>query len=359
MIFTERKEKVFENMKRHNLSQMIITSTPNIYYLTGAWIDPGERLLALYINLNGKAVFVLNELFNNNSPVDGMDVITYNDSDNPVEILSKIIDKQEILGVDKNWPAHFLLELMERENHIKFSNASFIIDEIRMVKDKQEIEVLKESSLIADKVMFELTEYIGTDRTEKQMSKIISGLFEKHGVDELSFKTIVGYGKNGADPHHITDNSLLQSGDSIVIDMGGVFNHYCSDITRTFFFGSPCHEARKIYDIVLQANLNAISIIKPGVTLRQIDSAARDFITSAGYGKYFTHRTGHNIGIEDHEYPSVSSSEEMPIVPNMVFSIEPGIYIPGKYGVRIEDLVVVTQNGAEVLNHYPKELRCL
>jgi Xaa-Pro aminopeptidase len=358
-MFTDRKEKVFENMKRHNLSQMIITSTPNIYYLTGAWIDPGERLLALYINLNGKTVFVLNELFKNNSRVDGLDVITYSDSDNPVEILSKIIDKQEVLGVDKNWPAHFLLGLMEKENHIRFSNASFIIDEIRMVKDKKEIEALKESSLIADKVMFELTEYIGTDRTEKQMSKLISGLFEKHGVDELSFKTIVSYGKNGADPHHITDNSLLQSGDSIVIDMGGVFNRYCSDITRTFFFGSPCHEARIIYDIVLQANLNAISIIRPGVTLRQIDSAARDFITSAGYGKYFTHRTGHNIGIEDHEYPSVSSSEEMPIVPNMVFSIEPGIYIPGKCGVRIEDLMVVTQNGAEVLNHYPKELRCL
>lgn len=353
---TERIKKAVNKMKSHGIDQMIVTSTSNIFYLTGAWIDPGERLLALYIDDAGNSTLVMNELFKNNSSVTGINIITYKDESDPISLLSDIVSDKKPLGIDKNWPAHFLIGLMEKKENMKFVDSSVILDELRMIKDEDEIKVLKESSLINDKVMEKLPNLIKGDMTEKQVSKIISSTFEKCGVDKLSFETIASYGKNCADPHHSADDTKLKSGDSIVIDMGGVYRRYCSDMTRTFFYGSPCDEAKNIYDIVLEANLNAISIIKPGVKFCEIDDAARSIIDKAGYGQYFTHRTGHNIGIEDHEYPSVSSSENMPVQPGMVFSIEPGIYIPGKYGVRIEDLVLVTKTGVEVLNHFPKDI---
>lgn len=359
IVHTERIKRAVSKMKEHDIHQMIVTSTTGIFYLTGAWIDPGERLLALYIDNKGSTTLILNELFKNNSSISGANVVTYDDGSDPIKLLSKIISVNEPLGIDKSWPAHFLIELMEQNRDMKFVNSSAVIDEIRMIKDAEEIAALKESSRIADKVMEELPHRINGDMSEKQMAKVVCSTFEKYGVDKLSFDTIVSYGKNCADPHHIIDDSRPKAGDSIVIDMGGVYNRYCSDITRTFFYGTPCEEARKIYDIVLEANLNAISMVKPGVTLSKIDDAARSVIAKAGYGQYFTHRTGHNIGIEDHEYPSVSSTESLIAQPGMVFSIEPGIYIPGKYGVRIEDLVLVTETGVEVLNHYPKNITVL
>lgn len=356
-MYEERLKKIIENMKKHGISQMVVTSTPNIYYLTGVWIDPGERLYALYINEDGSTKFILNELFISSPGIENLNVTTYSDNDDPIDILSKLVDDKKSLGVDKNWPAHFLIALMERKSSMKFEDASLVLDETRMVKDDAEIKELKKSSEINDSVMKELPSLIEAGKTEKQFSKEISALFEKNGVEKQSFETIVSYGKNAADPHHFPDETVLKSGDCIVIDMGGVYNHYCSDMTRTYFFGRPCSEAEKIYETVLLANEKAESIIKPGVKLCDIDKAGRDIISDAGWGKYFTHRIGHNIGIEDHEYPSVSLAESLTAKPGMVFSIEPGIYIPQKYGVRIEDLVLVTETGVEVLNHYTKKLQ--
>ena len=358
-MYDERVKKVIENMQRHGISQMVVTSTPNIFYLTGVWIDPGERMYVLYINEKGSTKFILNELFINSLGIENMDVTTYSDNDDPIAILTGIVDDKKSLGVDKTWPAHFLINLMERKSSMKFKDASLVLDETRMIKDAAEIKELKKSSEINDAVMKELPKLIAANKIEKEVSKDISAVFEKYGVEKQSFETIVSYGKNAADPHHFPDGSLLQKGNCIVIDMGGVYNHYCSDMTRTFFFGKPCEEAEKIYNTVLLANEKAESIIKPGVKLCNIDKAARDVISDAGYGKYFTHRLGHNIGIEDHEYPSVSLSENLTAKPGMVFSVEPGIYISGKYGVRIEDLILVTESGVEILNHYTKKLQVI
>lgn len=178
----DRKNRIIENMKKHGLSQMIITSKESIYYVTGAWIDPGERLHALYIDDRGNTVFVLNELFSNNFCLGDMETITYRDEEDPLEIILKIINNKKVLGVEKNWPAQFLVGLMLKNNNIKFSNASTVIDEIRMVKDQNEISTMKKSSMIADMVMDELTSHITDNVTERQLSKIISRLFEKHGV---------------------------------------------------------------------------------------------------------------------------------------------------------------------------------
>ena len=170
--------------------------------------------------------------------------------------------------------------------------------------------------------------------------------------------SIVAYGKYCAIPHHGPSKEVfLQPGDNVLFDIGKNLDGYYSDMTRTVCYKSATDLQRKIYDLVLEANMAAIAAVKPGVRACDVDAAARNVIAKAGYGEYFTHRTGHNIGIEVHEWPDISSTNEMPLVPGMCFSIEPGIYLPDSVGVRIEDLVIVTENGCEVLNHYTKDFQ--
>lgn len=355
----ERCNRIIEKMKEVKLKQLIITSPADIYYTTGHWIESGERLQALYLNVDGDKKLIINAISANIKDDNGVEICPFNDNDDPIGILLNMIDKAETIGIDKNWPAHFLIKIIELNPNIKFINSSAIIDVVRMIKDESEIIKLRNASKVVDQVMEDLIKYISNGVTERQGAKELREIFEKYGTHEYSFEPIIAYGKNGADPHHGTDDSLPQIGDTVVLDIGGRTDFYCSDITRTVFYGEPCEEAKKIYNIVLEANRRAIELIRPGVRFCDIDNAARDYIEKSGYGEYFTHRTGHCIGIEDHEYPSVSGNNTMLIEPGMAFSVEPGIYIPGKYGVRIEDIIIVTKDGKEVLNNAPKELRVI
>lgn len=354
----QRFNRVIENMQRHNLDQMIITSTSSIFYLTGKWIEPGERMLALYVNANGDKKLFINELF----PVEedlGVELHIYNDSQDPIEALSKLVIENKALGIDKEWPSHFLIRLMSKKTGITFINGSPIVDEVRMIKDSEEIILMREASQVNDKAMGDLVELISKNYTEKKVCKLLLDIYEKHGADGFSFYPLIAYGANAAEPHHDSDNSILSEGDSVILDIGGRKNHYSADMTRTVFFKELKEEYKNIYNIVREANLKAIELVKPGVRFCDIDKEARDVIEKEGYGKYFTHRTGHNIGIDVHEYPDVGAANEMEVQEGMIFSIEPGIYLPGKWGVRIEDLVLVTKDGCEVLNKYSKELKVL
>ena len=181
------------------------------------------------------------------------------------------------------------------------------------------------------------------------------GLYRKHGCEGFSFPPIVSFGANAGDPHHEPDDTVLKRGDVVLFDIGGRHRNYCSDMTRTFFWGEPDEETTHIYDIVRRANEAAEALIAPGVRMCDLDRAARDVIEDAGYGKYFTHRLGHSIGLQDHEPGDVSLVNEQVVEPGMTFSIEPGIYLPGRTGVRIEDLALVTENGVEILNAYPHD----
>ncbi|MCR4627326.1 MAG: aminopeptidase P family protein, partial [Treponema sp.] len=196
--------------------------------------------------------------------------------------------------------------------------------------------------------------------TEKEVADFIDKKFRELGADGNSFTTIVSFGKNAADPHHEPDNTVVKEGECVLIDMGCIKDHYCSDMTRTFFYKKePTNEYAKIHDLVREANEKAESIIKPGVRLCDIDAAARNHIAAAGYGEYFTHRLGHFIGQTDHEMGDVSSTNTNTVKPGMIFSIEPGVYLPGKFGVRVEDLVLVTETGCEVLNKVDKHWKVL
>lgn len=351
----QRLNKVLKIMEENKLPQMLVSDPAAIFYLTGKWILPGERMLALYLNLNGKNKLVINELFPITEDL-GTEMIWFNDTENPVEILGSIVEKDKPLGVDKNWPSRFLLTLINLKAASAFVNGSEIIDRVRMCKDEKEQEFMREASRINDMTMDRMIALVPKGYSEKKMSQLHSGICEELGAEGPSFEPIIGYGANAADPHHVIDNSTVKEGDSVVIDIGCKANSYCSDMTRTVFYKSVSDKAREVYNIVLEANRRGIEKVKAGVRFCDIDAAARDYITEKGYGKYFTHRLGHSIGIEVHDFGDVSSVNTDRVQPGQIFSIEPGIYLPGDVGVRIEDLVIVTEDGCEVINNYTKEL---
>ncbi|MGL5151964.1 MAG: M24 family metallopeptidase [Clostridium sp.] len=351
-----RVNKVIDEMKVKGLTQMLITDPAAIFYLTGKWIHPGERMVALLIRVDGEHKFIINKLFPVNEEL-GLEKIWYDDTQDSVGILSKFIDKDNNIGIDKAWPSHFLISLMTKNSASGYVNSSPIIDRLRMIKDDEERALMRISSQKNDNVMRALWKELKEGYSEKYYANLLRELYEKEGVDKFSFSPIIAFSPNGADPHHGTGNSKLKKGQSIVIDMGGVYKSYCSDMTRTVFFGEePSDEHRKVYETVKNANLNAIQVVKEGMKFSDIDKAARSYIEDAGYGEYFTHRTGHSIGIETHDFGDVSSVNDDIVREGMIFSIEPGIYLPNNIGVRIEDLVMVKKDGVEVLNSVTKDI---
>lgn len=352
----ERINKVISLMKERNVPQMIISDPVAVFYLTGKWIFPGERLSAFYLHETGESKFIINELFPQEKDPD-LTFVWYKDTDDGIKILSEYIKDDKVIGIDKIWPSHFLLRLQELLPDRKYVNSSMIIDEVRLIKDEDEKKLMRESSLINDKVIEELIPYVVKGLSEKEMADTAKKIFENHGIDKLSFVPIIAYGKGGADPHHVPDDSKGKRGDCVVVDIGGFYKNYASDMTRTVFIGEVSEKNREIYNIVCEANRRGIEKAKPGNRMCDVDIACRSYIEEMGYGKYFTHRTGHSIGLEDHEYGDVSSVNQSIIKPGQCFSIEPGIYIPEEgIGVRIEDLVLITEDGCEVLNHFTKDL---
>jgi len=351
----ERLSKVLEIMEDMKIPQMIVSDAAAIYYLTGKWILSGERMLVLYINLNGHNKIFINELFPVSEDL-GVEKIWFNDTQSPIEIVARNVEKDKPMGIDKNWPAHFLIKLMKLNGGSTFVNGSEIVDRVRMCKDDVEKDLMRIASKLNDSAMDKMIKLIPKEYSEKKMGKLLGDIWEEVGAEGHSFDPIVGYGANAADPHHEMNESTVKAGDGIVIDIGCKMNSYCSDMTRTVFYKKVSDHSREVYEIVKEANKRGIEKVKAGVRFCDIDAVARDYITQKGYGKYFTHRLGHSIGIEDHDFGDVSAANTDKVQVGQIFSIEPGIYIPGDIGVRIEDLVIVTDDGCEILNNYTKDL---
>lgn len=345
-------------MKEKNLTQLLVTDTASIFYLTGRWIEAGERLLVLLIRQSGKPVLFINELFPEKESED-LDFVWIKDTTDSIALLAEKLEKEEVLGIDKNWPSGFLIRLMETTGSAKVVNSSLLLDLIRSRKDEEEIQFMREASRLNDDAMTMLIDALHEDMTEKEMEDRLREIYDSLGAEGFSFTPIIAYGKNGANPHHENSHRLLKEGDSVILDIGCRKDNYASDMTRTVFYMEVDEKAKEVYETVLKANRKAIEKVKPGVKFSEIDEAARAVIEEKGYGKYFTHRTGHSIGIEVHEYGDVSSANEDLLMPGMIFSVEPGIYLEGELGVRIEDLVLVTEEGHEVLNSYPKDLQII
>jgi Xaa-Pro dipeptidase len=238
----------------------------------------------------------------------------------------------------------------------QFIKASSIIGELRKHKTEDEAEKMRKSSEYAEKALGKIIPMIKAGMREYEVRDLLEMEMKEQGMTSPSFETIIGSGPNSALPHYTAGDRVLNAGDSIVIDFGGMYQGYCSDMTRTVMLGKATAEYKEVYETVKEAQKRAEEAVKPGVKASEIDEAARACIAEKGYGDYFIHKTGHGIGMEVHEEPYISDISNTVLKPGMAFSIEPGIYLPGKFGVRIEDLVIVTEDGAEVLNKYTKEL---
>lgn len=355
-LYKERIEHVRMKMKKAGLDQLIVTDPLSIYYLTGIYVMPFERFWAFLINVDTGEKLFANILFALNDI--GFDIDVHTDNDNIANIVAPFL-RAGICGVDKNMPARFLLPIVDSCDKVSMVLGSDCVDSVRAIKDEKEKQLMRCASEINDACMEKIITYFHDGVTERECADYINKCYAEYGCEGVAFDPIISFGANAADPHHEPDNTVLHKGDCIVVDIGCKKNRYCSDMTRTFFWKTASEHQIAVYNLVREANERAEALVCSGVRLCDIDAAARDHIAAAGYGEYFTHRLGHFIGMEDHEKGDVSSVNLAPAESGMIFSVEPGIYLPGDFGVRIEDLVIVTDNGCEILNHVSKELRIL
>ncbi|MBA2871737.1 Xaa-Pro dipeptidase [Anoxybacillus calidus] len=353
-------------LKENDISFAFITSTPNVFYLSNFYSDPHERLLALIAFPDKEPILVCPQMEVLQAKQAGWDyhIIGYSDIDNPWELVSKYINNQKVhvskIAVEKS---HLTMERYE-QIHTYFPDTSFLnveekLRELRMIKDEKEIAILRQAAELADFGVETGVKALAEGKTELEIIAAIEFELKKKGVREMSFATMVLTGEKTAAPHGVPGLAPIKKGDFVLFDLGVVLDGYCSDITRTVAFGEANGQQKEIYETVLKAQIAAIHACKPGIEIGQIDKAARTVIEQAGYGEYFTHRVGHGLGIDVHEYPSMNSTNTMPLQQGMVFTIEPGIYVPAIGGVRIEDDVFITKDGVEILTKYPKELQII
>jgi len=353
--------RVIEKMKEEKINQFIICDPGSIFYLTGQMFHTGHRMLALVVSVDKEPILFIHEMFP--AKEEGIKVVVFKDADDYLTDLYNVLDTSKQIGVDKYFEARYVIGLSEKGLTYPFKVTSYIVDDIRAVKTDEEIQLMKEASLINDKVMLAIQDYIHNfegELSENHLESVLRSEYAKYTDEGYSFDPIFGFGVNATDPHHGVDDSILKANDCIVIDIGCMKNHYAADMTRTVFYKGVSDFDREIYEIVKEAHLRAFNFVKPGVKCSEVDAMARDYITEKGYGDYFYHRLGHFIGTETHEAGDISATNDNVLVEGNIFSIEPGIYIKDKaIGVRIENLVVVTKDGAESLNHVPLDLKVL
>lgn len=348
-------------MRQNNAEQMIICNSADVYYLSGQQTRSEERFMGIIFCVDGVCRLFTNPLFALTGELpEGMEMVSVAYGEKDTEVMAKYIKADRKVLVDPLLPATFLLPLMSA-----FPGMEMVLDKncmngVRAVKDGDEIEKMIVSSQINDNVMKRLHDMLQEGITEKEIYDRMQDIYRECGADEMAFAGVC-FGENSAQPHHIlAEERKLKKGDCVLFDIGGKYKGYCSDMTRTFFFGGVTDLQREVYELVLAANRAAEEIIKPGVRFCDIDRVAREVIEKGGFGDKFIHTTGHGIGLDVHEPGGrVSEDNEAYVQEGNLFSIEPGIYLDGKFGVRIEDLVLVTKDGCRILNSYPKNLEII
>ncbi|PNZ29437.1 peptidase M24 family protein [Staphylococcus rostri] len=350
----EKIEQLIQTLQNENADAAWISHPINIFYLTGFKSEPHERLFALLVTKEGDQTLFVPQLDVEEvkaSPYQGK-IIGYLDTENPYAKHSAKYPK--MLIEETHLTVKRARELETAFDVKTFDALDLTLKTLRNVKTEAEITEMRRAAELADKCVEIGVAYLKAGVSEREVVNHIENEIKKHGVSEMSFDTMVLFGDHAAAPHGTPGDRKLQDDEYVLFDLGVIYNHYCSDITRTVAFGQPSDEANRIYDIVKQAEQSAIDAIKPGVTISTLDNIARGIIEDAGYGDYFPHRLGHGLGLEAHEYQDVSNTNENVLEEGMVITIEPGIYVPNVAGVRIEDDILVTADGYESLSHYPK-----
>ncbi len=362
----DRIEKLKLQAAQANLDAVAVVPGPNLIYLTGLSLHLSERPVVAFFSVEREPVLLAPALeeAKARSAAFGLEVITYTDTAGPGAAFEQALDALRLvgkrLGIEGRRIRFLELDLMASSRYApKTANADPVIAELRMRKDAGEIASIRQAVEIAERALAAARGSIQAGKSEREIAAELTIQTLLAGSDaELPFAPIVASGENGANPHANPTERKLQQGDLVTLDWGATASHYFSDITRTFAVGgTDVHpELERAYELAQAANAAGCAAARPGATGQDVDRAARGVIDAGGLGEYFVHRTGHGLGLDGHEEPDMKEGETMPLEPGMVFTVEPGIYIPGLGGVRIEDDVVITSDGAESLTTLSREL---
>jgi Xaa-Pro dipeptidase len=352
-----RKNRLIEQLAGEGIEKAIITHPLNILYLTGVRIKPYERFMALILDVKKKeGVLMLPSLEKSLKTNGSVAKVLIEDHEDPVNKLLAVLDTAVIIGVEKKALSLFFSEGITRRTAIELVDIGSMIMSFRTCKAADEIESIKAAAAHGDGIFSNIRDYLKVGVTEKEITfhlmermSLIPGVL----MDEFVIQVLGGV--NAANPHGTAGDRPFEKGDSVTIDFGVHYADYWSDLTRTFFIGDPDPQFKTIYQTLLDAQESAIDTIRPGVPICEVDRAARAIIETAGFGKFFIHRTGHGIGLDIHELPSVHEQNTEILKEGMVMTVEPGIYLPGLGGERIEDDVVVNEDGCTVITTYPKD----
>ncbi len=326
-------------------------------YFAGYEAIAGERLTMLVVLAEGDPVLLIPEL---EAPrveeARAFDLVSWGETQDPISLVTKLVGDSKRMAIGDQTRSAFVLALQAAIPGSSWLPASQLTRGLRMRKDQAEIAALREVGSEADSVAGRIPSEIRFEgATEAGVSRQVQEMLLDEGHDHAEF-AIVGSGPNGSSPHHSASNRVIEAGDIVVLDFGGRRRGYCSDTTRMFIVGDPTSHNREVHAVVAAAQQAAREVARPGVPCQEIDRAARGVINDAGYGEFFVHRTGHGIGLEVHEHPYIVEGNEVAIEAGMAFSIEPGIYLPGQFGVRLEDIVVATEGGVETFNNSVRDL---
>ncbi|MEU8969295.1 aminopeptidase P family protein [Streptomyces monashensis] len=355
-----RMERAVRAAADAGLAGLLVAPGPDMVWLTGYTPTAvTERLTVLVLTPGHDPVLVVPTLEAPDAEhAVGASALTlrdWTDGKDPYAVTAALLDGAGRFGISDNTWAMHLLGLQRTLPDTSYASLTDALPMLRAVKDAAELELLAAAGAAADATFEEIRKVPFAGRRESDVGHDLAALLRRFGHSQVDF-TIVGSGPNGANPHHEVGDRVIQDGDMVVLDFGGLKDGYGSDTTRTVHVGEPTPEERRVHDIVRAAQEAGFAAVRQGVACQEVDRAARAVITDAGYGAYFIHRTGHGIGVTTHEPPYMIEGEEQPLVPGMCFSVEPGIYLPGRFGVRIEDIVTVTEEGGRRFNNTTREL---
>ncbi|MFC9497046.1 aminopeptidase P family protein [Streptomyces sp. NPDC056982] len=358
--YKARMERAARSAADAGLAGVLVAPGPDMVWLTGySPTADTERLTMLVLAPGRDPVLVVPTLeAPDAAKAVGADALTlwdWTDGKDPYAVTAPLLDVSGRFGVSDNAWAMHLIGLQKTLPDTSYASLTEALPMLRAVKDAAELERLTAAGEAADATYEEIKKVPFAGRREIDVAGDLAGLLRQFGHSQVDF-TVVGSGPNGANPHHEAGERVIENGDMVVLDFGGLKHGYGSDTSRTVHVGEPTAEERRVHDVVREAQAAGCAAVRPGAACQDVDRAARAVITEFGYGQYFIHRTGHGIGVTTHEPPYMIEGEEQPLVPGMCFSVEPGIYLPGRFGVRIEDIVTVTEDGVRRLNSTSRDM---
>ena len=358
--YAARMARVVDDALEAGLHGIIVTPGPDLVWLTGYHPTAiTERLTMLVLTPDAHPTLLVPILERPDAEAAAgsanLDIVDWSDGVDPYAAAGRLLRPDSRFGIsDSAWAMH-LLGLQSAVPRTGYRALSHSLPMMRAVKDANELGRLAQAGAAADATYDEIVKVRFAGRREDEVAADLARLLRQFGHEQVDF-TVVGSGPNGANPHHEADDRVIEQGDAVVLDFGGLMYGYGSDTTRTVCVGEPSSQVREIHEIVQRAQQTAFEAVQPGVACQDIDRVARAVITEAGYGAQFIHRTGHGIGVTTHEPPYLVEGETQRLRPGMCFSIEPGIYLAGRFGVRIEDIVTVTDSGGDRLNNTDRAL---